>query len=106
MRVLAWEIKARVANATRDFDDARRCIENALPVLHKFQIPGAAWQVHRTAWDVYAGAGQQERADQSRANAIEAIMRLANSFEKGDPLRQSFLTGPPIRRIVERAASA
>jgi len=106
MRALAWEIKARVAKAARDFDNARRCIENALPVLDKFQIPGAAWQVHRTAWDVYAGAGEREKADTSRANAIEAIMQLADSFEKGDPLRQSFLTGPPIRRIVERAVSA
>ena len=106
MRALAWEIKARVAKAGKDFDDARRCIENALPILEKFEIPVAAWQVYRTAWDLYASEGDRERAAKFRANAIEAIMTLANSLELGDPLRQSFLTGPPIRLILERGTSA
>jgi tetratricopeptide (TPR) repeat protein len=106
MRALAWEIKARVANAGKDFDDARRCIESALPILEHFEIPVAAWQVYRTAWDLYVAEGDRERADQSRASAIEVIMRLADSFDSGDPLRQSFLTGPPIRRILERRVSA
>jgi hypothetical protein len=41
-----------------------------------------------------------------RARAIEVIMRLADSFEHGDPLIETFLNAPPIRRIFERGASA
>ena len=106
MRARAWEIRARVAKAANDFDEAVRCIEAALPILDKFEIPVAAWQVHRTAWQVFAGEGDRERLDQSRAPAIEVIMRLADSFEQGDPLIESFLTAPTIRRIFERGTSA
>jgi hypothetical protein len=106
MRALAWEIKARVSIAGSDFDDARRCIENALPIVEKFEIPVAAWQVHRTACDLNAGNGDRERAEMHRASAIEMITRLADSFEPGDPLCESLLTAPPIRRILERGVSA
>jgi tetratricopeptide (TPR) repeat protein len=106
MRARAWEISARVAKAENDLDEAVRCIDSALPILDKFEIPVAAWQVHRTAWQVFACEGDRERADKSRARAIEVIMRLADSFEQGDPLIESFLTAPTIRRIFERTTSA
>ena len=106
MRALAWEIKARVADGGKDAGEARRCIDNALPILEKFEIPATAWQVHRTAWQLYAGEGDRERAERHRASAVEAVMRVADSFEDGDPLRTSFLTAPPVRRILERGASA
>ena len=106
MRARAWEIRARVAKAGNDLEEAAGCIENALPFLDKFEIPMAAWQVHRTAWEVFARQGDRERADKSRARAIEVIMRLADSFEQGDPLIESFLTAPTIRRIFERGTSA
>jgi hypothetical protein len=105
MRARAWEIKARVAKAESDLGEAVRCIENALPILDQFDIPSAAWQVHRTAWQAFAGAGDRERADKSRAKAIEAIMRIADSLDQGDPLIESFLTAPDIRRIFERGTS-
>jgi hypothetical protein len=106
MRARAWEISARVATAGNDLDEAVRSIENALLILDKFEIPVAAWRVHRTAWLVFLAAGERERADKSRASAIEVIMRLADSFDPGDPLIESFLTAPEIRRIFERRTSA
>ena len=106
MRALAWEIKARVVRAASDFDEARRCIENALPILERFEIPVTVWQVHRTASDLYADQGDMERAGGHRARAIEVIRQLADSFEQGDPLIESFLSAPPVRRILQRVASA
>jgi tetratricopeptide (TPR) repeat protein len=106
MRVLAWEIGARVAKAGKDPDDAKRCIENANSILGKFEIPVAAWQVYRTAGDVYAGEDEREKAGQYRAMTIEAIMKLADSFEQGDPLIDIFLNAPPVRRIFARGTSA
>ncbi|MEO8594870.1 MAG: AAA family ATPase [Candidatus Solibacter sp.] len=106
MLALAWEIGARVAKAENNRDEAVRCIENALSILDKFEIPVAAWQVHRSAWELFAGERNGERADESRAKAIEVIMRLADSFEQGDPLIESFLTAPSIRRIFQRGISA
>jgi DNA-binding winged helix-turn-helix (wHTH) protein/tetratricopeptide (TPR) repeat protein len=106
MRALAWEIKARAARAASECDEARRCIESALPILEKFEIPVTAWQVHRTAWDLYADEGDRESADRHRARAIEIIKQLVDSFEQGDPLIESLLGAPPIRRILPRVASA
>jgi DNA-binding winged helix-turn-helix (wHTH) protein/tetratricopeptide (TPR) repeat protein len=102
MRALAWEMKSQVATAENDFDGARVCIDHALAILDRFDIPVAAWQVHRTAGDLYADVRDRERAKRHRARAKEVIMRLADSFEQGEPLRESFLTAAPVRRILER----
>uniref|UniRef100_Q022K7 Transcriptional regulator, putative ATPase, winged helix family n=1 Tax=Solibacter usitatus (strain Ellin6076) TaxID=234267 RepID=Q022K7_SOLUE len=106
MRALALEIKARVARAAMDFDEARRCIESALPILEKFEIPVTAWQVHRTAWDLFTGDGDREKADRHRAHAVGIIRQLAGSFEECDPLIESLLNAPPVRRLLPRVASA
>src|SRR5262249_30881709 len=54
MRALAWEMKSRVARAESDSDAARVCIDHSLAIVDRFDIPVAAWQVHRTAGDLYA----------------------------------------------------
>jgi DNA-binding winged helix-turn-helix (wHTH) protein/tetratricopeptide (TPR) repeat protein len=104
MRALAWEMKSRVARAENDFDGARVCMDHALAILDRFDIPVAAWQVHRTAWELYGDEGDRERADGHRACSKELILRIADSFDYDEPLRGSLLTAPPVRRVlVERS---
>ncbi|HVT94436.1 MAG TPA: AAA family ATPase [Bryobacteraceae bacterium] len=100
MRALAWEMKSRAARAENDFDGARVSIENALAILDRFEIPVAAWRVHRTAWDLCSDFGDPEKAGEHRMLARELIMRIADSFDDGEPLRQSLLAAPPVRRVV------
>jgi hypothetical protein len=100
MRALAWEMKSRVARAENDFDGALACIDHALAILDRFNIPVAAWQVHRTAWDLYADIGDRESADGHHARTRELIMRIADSFDDDEPLRESLLTAPPVRRVL------
>lgn len=100
IRAMAWEIKSRVAKAERDFDGARTCIHKALTILDRFDIPVAAWQVHRTAWDLYAGERDRERADGHWARSKDMIMRIADSFDYDEPLRESLLIPPPVVRRV------
>jgi tetratricopeptide (TPR) repeat protein len=102
----AWEIKSRAARAARDFDSALECIQHALAILDQFEIPLAAWQVHRTAWELYAELGDREKAAQHRARAQEIVMSVADSFEPGEPLRETFLSAPPTRHIFEQHTSA
>jgi tetratricopeptide (TPR) repeat protein len=99
MQAHAWDVKSRAGSAEKDFDSATECIHNALAILAQFEIPLAGWQVHRTAWDLYAALGDREKADRHRARAQELILRIADSFESGEPLRESFLAAPPVRRI-------
>ena len=101
IRALAWEAKSRVARAERDLDSARACLDSALAIIDKVDIPVAAWQVHRTAWDLYTDEGNRVKAGEHRQRAHELIMRIADSFASDEPLRQSLLRAPPVRRVLE-----
>jgi DNA-binding winged helix-turn-helix (wHTH) protein/tetratricopeptide (TPR) repeat protein len=106
MRALAWDIKSQVYRARKDRAGARVCIDNALAILERFDIPMAAWQVHSTACGLSAADGDREQADLHRVCAKEFIMRVANSFDYDEPLRESLLTTPPVQRILAHGASA
>ena len=101
IRALAWEIKSRVARAERDLVSAHACLDSALAMVDKVDIPVAAWQVHRTAWDLYTDEGNRVKAGEHRQRAHELIMRIADSFASDEPLRQSLLRAPPVRRVLE-----
>jgi tetratricopeptide (TPR) repeat protein len=105
MHSFAWELKARIARDENDFEGAQECINKALAIIDKFDIPVAAWQIHRTAWELYRDQGHQERADGHRTCSKELILKIADSFEPGEPLRESLLTAAPVRLIFGRAAS-
>jgi tetratricopeptide (TPR) repeat protein len=106
LHAFAWEARARVAIAESDRARALECIESALTVLDRFDIPVVGWRVHATAWDVYKYAGQYDRAETHRTRAKEVIMRLADSFDPGEPLRESLLSAPPIRALFDQSTSA
>ena len=106
MQALAWEIQARVTRAGNDRAAARECIRTALGIVDRFEIPVAAWQVHQTAGDLSAEEGDRETAGSHRARAQQIVMGLADSFEPGELLRESYLNAPPVRRIFGIAASA
>jgi DNA-binding winged helix-turn-helix (wHTH) protein len=105
LRAFAWEVNSRVARAERDGRMAREYLNNALAVLETFESP-VTWVVHRTAWDICMDEGDHEEAGRHRARAKEMIMTIADSFEPDEPLRECFLSVPPIRRVLEAAASA
>jgi DNA-binding winged helix-turn-helix (wHTH) protein/tetratricopeptide (TPR) repeat protein len=106
IRALAWEINSRVSSAEKDFARAREFIDKALEILDGFDIPFVGWRVHATAWDLCGYEMDYEHAGHHRERAKEIIMRLADSFEPGEPLRESLLTAPPVRRILSDSASS
>ena len=83
-RALALEANARIALAKRDRPGAKALIERALTTIEGFEVPIAAWQVHRTAADV-TGATEHRKASR------DIIHRLATSLEPHPALRQTFL---------------
>jgi len=106
MRVLAWDVRSRVASAENNFNHARECIDNALAIVDRFDIPVAAWRVHATAADLFAYLEDREKAVNHRARAQELVLRLADTFDEGEPLRESLLAAPLVRRLFEDAVSA
>lgn len=106
MHALAWEMKSRVASAERNLDSARPCIDNALAIVDNFDIPLAAWQVYGTASDLYGQTGQKLKAEEHCARAHRVILSLADSFEPGEPLRDSLMGAAPVRRVLHSAFTA
>jgi hypothetical protein len=90
MRALAWEMKSRVARAENDFNSARECVDRALAVLYRFDIPVPAWCPQQCR-NLYVDSGiVKGLADISACE--RADYGIADSFEHDEPLRESLLT--------------
>jgi len=99
-QALAWDANARVAMAELDVPRARDSITRALSAMGGFEVPLAAWRVHATAFALYQNSGDRDLAERHLALSRETIMKLANSLPPEEPLRQTFLSAPMVRRIV------
>ena len=103
LQALAWEMKTRIAIAEQAWEAAADHLLEALSIVESFAVPVAAWQVHATAWDLYRHAKNDVAAERNRASAEAHILVIANSFTSDDPLRRSFLSAPPVRRVLDKA---
>ncbi len=100
LQALAWELKARVAMAENDLDDARECIEHSLAIVDRFEILVAGWQANATAWQFYQRADEHKAAEVHRDRAESCIHKIADSFAPQEALRTTFLAATPIRQIL------
>jgi tetratricopeptide (TPR) repeat protein len=100
LKARAWEMNARLALARGESESAERSVLRALEAVSVAEIPLAAWRVHATASDLYRPTNASS-ADAHRSRAKSIIRELADSLEEVDTLRQTFLTAPPVRRILE-----
>jgi DNA-binding winged helix-turn-helix (wHTH) protein/tetratricopeptide (TPR) repeat protein len=99
-QALAWEANARIAIVEGSLDRAHECVVQALQTMEGFDVPLAAWRVHATSADVFRLRGDSALADRHCGLSRETILRLANSLAADDPLRNTFLSAPPIRKIL------
>jgi tetratricopeptide (TPR) repeat protein len=99
-QALAWEVNARVAMAELDLTTAQDCIAKGLSAMAGFEVPLAAWRLHATAAELYRRMKSRELAERQLALSRQTIMKLANSLPAEEPLRQTFLSAPPIRKIL------
>src|SRR5467141_441643 len=100
LQALAWDLKARVAMAESDLQGARESIQRALAIVDSSEIQGAAWQIFATASQVCRHAKELKTAETNRERAETCILKIANSFAPDEPLRTTFLTAAPVRRIL------
>jgi hypothetical protein len=99
-QALAWEPNARVAMAELDLTKAPDCVAKGLSVMEGFEVPLAAWHVHATAFELYQKSGDRDLAERQLALSRQTVMKLANSLPTEEPLRQTFLSAPMIRKIL------
>jgi len=96
---LAHEARARVAILERDLLCARREIARGLAAIEGRETPLAAWRLHALAGEVLDDPSHL-------AQARTAMLRIANSLETGDPLRESVLAGSPVSEARAEACGA
>jgi DNA-binding winged helix-turn-helix (wHTH) protein/tetratricopeptide (TPR) repeat protein len=99
-RALAWEVNARIAMAELDLTRARICIAKGLLAMKGFEVPLARWRVHATAAELYRRTKSRDLSRHHLALSRQTIMKLADSLLADEPLRQTFLSAPKIRRIL------
>src|SRR6202011_6133117 len=99
-RALAWEVNARVAMAELDLTSAQECIAKGLSAMEGFEVPLAAWRVHATAFELYQSPGDRDLAEWHLRLSRDAVMKLANSLSAEEPLRQTYLSAPVVRKIL------
>jgi len=100
LQALAWGLQARVAMAESDLPGARESIQRALAIVDSSEIQGGAWQTFATASEVYRYSKQLKTAETYRDRAESCILQIVDSFEPDEPLRATFLTADPVRRIL------
>ena len=99
-QALAWEANARVAMAERDLTRAQDCIAKGLSAMEGFEVPLAAWRVHATAFELHQNSGDRDVAKHHLALSRQTVMKLATSLREEEPLRQTYLSAPVVRRIL------
>jgi len=100
LQALAWEMQTRIAMAGADWMRAGDCIHNALELVQRFDVPVAGWQVHATAWQLYRSTQRCAEAESQCDSARICIFKIADSFTQDEPLRETFLSAPPVARIL------
>jgi tetratricopeptide (TPR) repeat protein len=100
LHALAWDLQARVAMAECDLPGALESMQRALAIVESSEIQAGAWQTFATASQVYQHAQDLKTAETYRNRAESCLLQIANSFEPDEPLRATFLTAGPVRRIL------
>ena len=100
-RALAFEVNTRIALAEQNLDRAQDFIAKAVHEMEGYEVPLAHWRVHFTAAELYGHLGNRALADKHRELSRATIMKLADSFPAEEPLRQTFLSAPLVRKVLD-----
>jgi tetratricopeptide (TPR) repeat protein len=97
---LGHRLLAEIALRQRHWDKAQTELARALAVLEEAEAPLAAWRVYALAAELYGEQGRKAEARRYRSHSAAIIDQLANSLDSGDPLRDLFLSAPPVRAVL------
>jgi hypothetical protein len=102
---LAYETNARLVIAEQHSSQAQDCLTKALESMEGFKVPLAHWRVHAAAFELHELLGNRELADRHRELSRATIMKLANSLPADEPLWQTFLSAPLIRKVMDEGTT-
>jgi tetratricopeptide (TPR) repeat protein len=98
---LGRRMLAEIALVQRRQEDAEQEVTLAFAVLDGVEAPLAEWRVHTTAARL---AEQRRRKDQARTHwerSKAVVLRLADSLDQDNALRQTFLACPAVQEVLQ-----
>ncbi len=99
---LGRRLLAEIAIAQRKWEEAETALAQAMAVLAGAEAPLAEWRVYATAARVADLHRRKAQARRHWKHSKAVLLRLADSLEHDDPLRQTFLTQPLVMEIMQR----
>ena len=100
-RLVHLRMLAVVARWDGEPREALERLREAGALADEMGLPGERWEIHAAVGDVLDGRGEQEEAREAFGRAAENVLALAGGIED-EKLRKDFLSGPPVRRVLER----
>ncbi len=95
-QALAWEASARVALAEQDANRVDHDLQSALDAMHGFDVPLAAWRVHKTA----AQTNHRQGREHHRQRARDLVDSLARSLCSRPALQRIFVESGPVASLL------
>jgi hypothetical protein len=99
-QALAWDASARVALQEESIRRTENELKNALDVMEGFDLPLAAWRVHKTAALLSRLNGNGELLDFHLARVREVVLSLIKSLDLRPALQQTLRPSPAISEIL------
>ena len=99
---LAWETSARVAVAAGEESRMRSDIASGIEAINGFDVPLAAWRVHRTAARIAHLDGNFELENKHRTSGSEIALSLAKSLDGRPRLREIFLASAAVSELLQQ----
>ena len=96
-------MRAEIALAERNWEQAEAAVTQALVVLEGVEAPLAEWRVCVSAAQLHQQRRQKAEARHYWQRSAAVLHRLADSLGDATELRQSLLTHPSVRTILRRA---
>jgi DNA-binding winged helix-turn-helix (wHTH) protein/tetratricopeptide (TPR) repeat protein len=100
---VTWHALACCARATAALQ--RKKIELARRAIHDGELAIAGREAPLAEWRLEMLAFHLEASPQRRRRAVEVIHGLADSLDKNDPLRKSFLSAPSVEEALRTGVS-
>jgi tetratricopeptide (TPR) repeat protein len=100
---VTWHVLACCARATaaiqrKDIELTRQALHDGELAIAGREAPLAEWRLETIVCEICGG-------QQHKRRAVEVIHRLADSLDKNDPLRESFLSAPSVEEVLHTGVS-
>jgi tetratricopeptide (TPR) repeat protein len=78
-------------------------LQEASTLAQEIGLPGELWQIWAAIGEVYEQREEPEEASDAFSRAVQIVERLAGAIED-EALKQSFLSAPQLRHVLEASA--